>query len=161
MRKHTRRRAITPVPPRGLRPRLAGHQVQDLELVHLANLDAIARGCGTEELLWQVVGGTLTWGRVAQRLGLGEPEMRAQTELVTALVQRYGRTGRVGFTGAEYQLAKQGVDVMDQLARTVDRATAVEAAEWSEARVQAMANAPASAHLFPTAPAITEADVPY
>jgi hypothetical protein len=138
MRKRTRRQP-QPSVPRWLRPRLASDQVRDLELVHLVNLDAIARGEGTEELLWQVVGGTLTWSRVAERLGRGVPEMREQLDLVTRLVQRYGRTGRVAFTGPDYQLAKAGVDVMNQLAQIVDRPTAMEAAAWSEARVNAMA----------------------
>jgi hypothetical protein len=160
-RKRCARRPV-PAMPRWLRPRLADDQLRDLELVHLVNLDAIARGDADEATLWQVVGGMLTWSRVATLLGgLGADDMHAQLDLATRLVQRYGRTGRIVFTGPEYQLAKHGVDVMDQLARTVDRATAVEAADWSEARVQAMANAPAPAHLFPTAPVITEADVPY
>ena len=128
-------------PPRGLRPKLASDQVLDLSLVHLANLDAIATGRGTEELLWQVAGGALTWSRVAQALGRGELEMRQQLELVATLVTRYGKTGKVLFSGPEYQLAKQGVDVMDALAELVDRPTAIAAAAWSENEVNKMAAA--------------------
>ena len=51
------------------------------------------------------------------------------------MIERYGRTERVRFTGEEYQLAKLGVQVMDELARVVDLPTAVEAANWSEDRV--------------------------
>jgi hypothetical protein len=145
MRKHTPRRPVNPV-PRWLRPRLAADQVLDLGLVHWTNLDTLAKGEGTEQLLWQVVGGVFTWSRVADLLHQAdsrfEPavdEMRAQLELATRLVERYGATGRVIFTGTEYQLAKRGCDVMDALARTVDRATAVAAAEWSEAKVNALA----------------------
>lgn len=147
MRKHCRRRPVNPM-PRWLRPRLAGSQVLDLGLVHWQNLDVLAKGQGTEDLLWQVVGGVFTWSRVADllhradsRLEPAVDEMHAQLALVTRLVQRYGATGRVIFTGTEYQLAKRGCDVMDELARTVDRDTAVAAAEWSEAKVDALANA--------------------
>jgi hypothetical protein len=137
MRKHCRR---TPQPsvPRWLRPRLHSAQLRDLELVHLVNLDAIARGDADEQTLWQVVGGVFTWSRVADLLRLGVDDMRAQLELATRLVERYGATGRILFTGPEYQLAKRGVEVMDELARRVDRPTAIAAAEWSEARVNAL-----------------------
>lgn len=126
--------------PRALRPRLASDQVRDLAMVHLVNLDAIARGQADEATLWQWIGGVLTWSRVAELMQVGAPEMQRQIELTESVVRRYGSTGRIGFSGPEYQLAKEGVDVMDELARLVDRPTAVAAADWSEARVNAMAS---------------------
>jgi hypothetical protein len=151
MRKHTRRRIVHPVPP-WLRPKLSADQVQDLAIVHWHNLDALAKGQGDEQLLWQVVGGVLTWSRVADLLAARNAdytpavdEMRAQLELATRLVERYGATGRVIFSGLDYQLAKRGAEVMDQLAQVVDRPTAVAAAEWSEAKVNALSSAPRKA----------------
>ena len=126
-------------PPRGLRPKLQPDQVRDLGICHLSNLDAVASGQAGEAILWQLAGAALTWSRVAELLRVGEPEMRAQLELASTLVARYGRTGEVLFTGPEYQLAKDGVQVMDQLAEIVDRATAVIAAEWSERKVNELA----------------------
>jgi hypothetical protein len=144
MRKRCPRRPVNPVPP-WLRPRLSASQQLDLGLVHWQNLDQIAKGQGTPELLWQVFGGTLTWWRVADllhRRNRGyEPallEMRAQLEVALRLAERFKASGRVVFTGEEYTLAKRGCDVMDALARTVDQPTAVAAAQWSEARVVAM-----------------------
>lgn len=118
--------------PRAFRPKLAPDQVRDLAVVHLENLDAIANGQGTPELMWQVAGGIFTWHRVAEKLQAGVPEMTALLELVERLIERFKRTGRVGFSGTEYQLARHGVDYMDQLAEIVDRRTAIEAAEYSE-----------------------------
>lgn len=126
------------LPPRGLRPRLTKQQLVDLGLAHLANLDALATGQADEDILWQWVGGCLTWSRVADLLGVGQEEMVAQLQLVTSVVQRYGRTGRAGFTGPEYQLAKLGVAYMDDLAEIVDKPTALAAVAWSEARCNAM-----------------------
>jgi hypothetical protein len=151
MRKHNPRQPKPTLPP-WLRPRLTADQVRDLGLAHWINLDAIARGEGDEALLWQVVGGALTWSRVAQLLAARDATrwtpaleaMRAQLELTTALVKRFGATGRVLFTGPEYQLAKQGAELMDELAAIVDRHTAVAAADWSEARVSVMAEESAS-----------------
>jgi sulfite reductase beta subunit-like hemoprotein len=139
MKKRCLRRVFVPLPPRGLLRKLAPDQVTDLALVHLTNLDLISRGLADEAVLWQMVGGVLTWSRAADLLGVGVDEMRAQLELVTRVVERYGRTGRVGFSGIEYQVAKLGVEVMDQLAEMVDAPTAVAAAEWGEARVNALA----------------------
>jgi len=124
---------------RGLRPKLHVDQVRDLALAHVGNLDTVATGQATEEVLWQWIGGVLTWSRVATVLKLGEEEMTRQLELATSMVERYGRVGRVGFSGPEYQLAKEGLQVMDQLAAVVDRPTAIDAADWSEDKVNEMA----------------------
>ena len=138
-RKHTPRRRVTPLPPRGLRPRLTRDQLLDLGLAHVVNLDVIARGEAGEPLLWDYAGAVLTWSRVAILLDRGVPEMTEQLRLSARLIERYGRTGRVLFDGTDYQLAKAGIDVMDQLAAIVDRPTAIAAANWSEGKVAQMA----------------------
>lgn len=137
-RKRTRRHIVVPLPPRGLRPKLSRDQVVDLGLAHVANLDTISRGVAGEDVLWQWVGGVLTWSYVATALERGSHEMQLQLQLVTQVVERYGRTGRVLFTGLDYQLAKDGVEVMDQLAEEVDHPTAIAAAEWAESRMNHM-----------------------
>lgn len=135
MRKHCRRKVITPMPPPGMRPKLAPDQVRDLGISHIQNLDAIAKGEADEATLWQWVGGVLTWSKAAELFGRGIPEMNEQLELTHSVITRYGRTGRVVFTGPEYQIAKHGVDVMDALAEAVPKHIAIAAAEWSEAKV--------------------------
>lgn len=125
--------------PRGLRPKLASDQVRDLSLAHIANLDTIAHGGAGQEILWQWVGGLFTWSRAADLLELGQAEIEPQLAMAAAVIERYGRTGRVAFTGPEYQLAKEGVLVMDALAEHVDRATAIAAADWSENKVNELA----------------------
>lgn len=118
--------------PRWLRPKLSRDQILDLALAHTVNLDTIARGEADEELLWQHVGGILVWSEVARRLAMGLPEMQAQLELADRLIARWRRTGRVAFDGPDYQLAKKGVLVMDELAAIVDQPTASAACDWSE-----------------------------
>lgn len=125
--------------PRVFRPKLASDQVRDLGLAHIVNLDAIATGDAGEAILWQYMGGVLTWSRAAQLLGQGEAEMAEQVALLERLIERFQRTGRVVFTGPEYQLAKDGVLVMDLLAAVVDRPTAVMAADWGERRMNDLA----------------------
>lgn len=130
--------------PRAFRPKLNADQRRDLALLHISNLDAIAMGQATEDNLWQWVGGVLTWSKCAELLELGTDEMFQQIELATRIVNRYRETGRVLFTGPDYQLAKEGVGVMDALADLADQPTASRAADWGEATLQKMAEAAAS-----------------
>lgn len=126
------------VPPRGLRPMLAKDQVLDLGLCHISNLDVIARGTATREVLMHWAESVLLWSRAAELAQAGVAEMAPQLALTTRLIERFERTGIVRFDGADYQLAKVGLDVMDQLASHVDRATAIAAAEWAEQRITQM-----------------------
>lgn len=135
MRKACRRRHLVPMPPRAFRPRLDQSQLRDLSLAHHANLDAIATGDVNEVTLWHAVEAALTWSRTATLLRKYEAAMAQQLSMITDLVTRYGRTGSILFTGPEYQLAKLGVQVMDELAAVVDAPTAVAAAQWSRDRI--------------------------
>jgi hypothetical protein len=136
-RKRCNRRRVAALPPRGLRPMLDAGQRRDLGLVHVINLDTIAGGHADVDVLWQVVGGVLTWSHVAEALGRGVDEMLLQLGLATRLVDHYRDRGRVAFAAGDYELAKVGIGVMDALAEIVDRPTAIAAAEWSERRTAA------------------------
>lgn len=131
MRKRCHRRTVIAVPPKGLRPRLARADLSTVQAYALINFDAIVNGTAQPVILWDLVGGVLTWWKVSRMLGVGEPEMDAQLELTTRLVERYKRTGRVLFDGPDLQLARTGVMVMDQLAELVDTVAAAQAAAWS------------------------------
>ena len=125
-------------PPRGLRPKLAPGQVLDLSLVHHINLDTVVTGQADGTVLWHLMGGALTWSHVASKLGHGEQAMAEQLQMLEAVAARFIKTGRVGFTGLEYQTAKRGVMLQDELAAAVDQQTAIEAALWSEQRINQM-----------------------
>ncbi len=140
MKKRCKRRVIVPLPPPGMRPKLRGDQVLDLSLVHAMNLDTIARGEAGEALLWDWAGSVLTWSKAAELSGAGIDEMTAQLELSNRLIERYRHTGKVRFTGPDYQLAKDGLQVMDQLAQLVDKHVAIKAANWSEARLNELSS---------------------
>lgn len=142
MRKRCTRRPVTPMPPRGMRPRLSADQQRDLGIVHLEILDALAKGQADHDTLWNWAGGVFTWSRIAERLRVGIPEMTEQLKLVASVIERFGRTGRALFVGPEYQLAKLGVGYMDDLAEIVDRHTAIQAAHWSEDLCSRLASKP-------------------
>lgn len=127
--------------PRAFRPKLDASQRRDLGLCHISNLDSIARGEAVEQNLWDWAGAVLTWSKAAELFGSGIEEMAQQRELVARLVNRYRETGRILFSGPDYQLAKEGVEIMDALADAIDRPTAVRAADWGETTLNAMSSA--------------------
>lgn len=131
-RKRCHRRQVQPKPPRGLRPRFDASRLATIGIAHLSTLDDIARGGATVQTLWDMAEAVFTWTRVAEVLGEGVPEMAPQLELAARVIERFGRTGRIAFTGPEYQIAKEGVQVMDALAQRTDVDTAQDAARWSD-----------------------------
>lgn len=137
-RKRCHRRQVIALPPRGLRARMTPDTLSTLAIVHVTNLDEISRGSASEQTLWDFCGAVFTWARVAEMLQLGAVEMTQQLDLAASVVERYSRSGRIGFSGPEYQTAKLGVMVMDALAEAVDVDTAKLAAEWSEERLNSL-----------------------
>jgi hypothetical protein len=122
----------------GLRPKLDAGQLRDLSLAHITNLDAIATGTANVDTLWQWAESWYTWSRVAELKRIACPEIVEQMALVATVTERYRRTGRIAFTGPEYQLAKLGVGYMDDLAALTDRHTAELASTWSAYRIARM-----------------------
>lgn len=116
-------------------------QVQSLSMCHHVNLDAICKGQAEPAMLWDFIGGVLTWWKAAQLLGAGVAEMDAQLELAARLCERWARTGRVLFDGPDMQLARDGVGYMDDLAAQIDTANAWKAAEWSQREVERLESA--------------------
>ena len=85
-----------------------------------------------------MAGAALGWSRIAQQLGQGETEMAQDLHVIRALIDRWQRTGRVAYTGIEYQQAKAGLEVADQLARLTDLITARAAVDWAENRINVL-----------------------
>lgn len=111
--------------------RMGHSQLVDVGIAHIDTLNDIATGQGTYASLRDWVSNVLTWHHAAEAMGLGVDEMAEQLQGCLRLIDRYSRTGRVAFDGPDYQLAKLGVNVMDELARQVPRAVALEAVAWS------------------------------
>ena len=144
MRKRCHRRPITARPPIGLRclgPKLEADQIAALAIAHHTHVDLIVNGKGTPELLWEMAGAALGWSRCAEVLGMGETEIAADLETIAAVLKRWERTGRVGYTGLELQRARAGLEVVDQLARLVDLPTALAGMNWAEEEITRRRNA--------------------
>lgn len=118
--------------------RIPDAELVSLQIAHIDALDRIARGTDFSQHLWDWVSNVVLWSRVADVLDLGQDEMAKQLQLCREVLARWQRTGRIGFDGPGYLLAKHGVDVMDELARQVDQGTAHDAAVWTDRRLAAM-----------------------
>lgn len=125
----------------GLRPQLTVSDRVALGICHIETLDAIATGEADVTLLWDWIETTLTWLKAAELVRQGVPEMLEQFDLVIRVTERHQATRRVIFTGPDYQLAKRGVDVMDQLALVTDKASFAIAGAWAAAKTRAMQGA--------------------
>jgi len=140
-RKRCHRQALLALPPRGMRRKLPASKVTTIAIAHMQNLDDVMSGKATVQVLWDMAESVFTWMRVAEVLGQGVEEMAPQLEVAAAVIERFGRTGRIGFSGLEYQKAKHGVQVMDELAAIVDADTAKAAAAWSDRKLAALVSA--------------------
>lgn len=108
-------------------------------MCHNQNLDGLVRegggGKGSPSpggILRDWVASVFLWSRVAEVLGRGVDEMARQMDLSHTLIARYSTTGVIGLSAEEYQIAREGVLVMDTLTELVDLRTATEASYWRE-----------------------------
>ena len=127
---------------------LSPQQVRDLALAHVVTVDAIAGANPTLQDAWDLAEAALTWSIVAVELRRRDPgnadlvsaleAMALQSEVAVAVIARYHRTGRVGFTGPELSQARAGLAWMDALAEAVDGRTAAMAAVECRRRINVM-----------------------
>lgn len=160
MRKRCRRRPIAAMPPKGLRIMLKPSTVRELLISHHENFDDMTNGRATIETVWQMAGAALGWAKIAQALGLGEPEMARELSMINSVLARWERTGAVGFSGPELQTARDSFDVLEQLANSVDWMTAYAAVDWAEDRINAIRQQrEGSRALLPAAPQAAAAGI--
>lgn len=126
------RRTLSVPLNRLLRPRMQRSQVVTLQIVHEHLLGDLLHDQADTETLWDWMAAVLTWSRVAELQGIGEPEMAAVLELGTRLVERYGATGAVKLQPHEHDIARWACAVMHELAAVAEDAHAVAATHWSE-----------------------------
>ena len=127
---------------------LSPQQVRDLALAHVVTVDAIAGPSPTLQDAWDLAEAALTWSIVAEALRKRDPgsadlaaasaAMEMQSEVAVAVIARYHRTGRVGFTGPELSQARAGLAWMDALAEAVDGRTAALCAMECRRRINVM-----------------------
>jgi hypothetical protein len=109
----------------------AAREDPTIRLIHHVNLDALAQGDAS--VLLHYAASVWTWQYVAERLSLAQAEMQPQLALVERLIASAEASGRLTLNVTDYIVACDGAAIMDMLAAGVDAATAVWAADRSNA----------------------------
>lgn len=94
----------------------------DLSLMPHACIMAIADGSAVEENIYTLANALNMGGLLAERKNLALlPIAVAGQEAVIRVIERFSRTGKIGFSGDDYQAIKAGVTLNDQLQQLCTR----------------------------------------
>ena len=127
--------------PKWFRPKLDADQRTSLRVAHWDNVTAFTSGTATKQTLLEWMSSGFTYAHMMQLLAAdGEeftPEAEAaiagQIETYPAIVERYRKFGRIGFSAAEYLAAKAAAETMDALVELDRHGIALRAVVLSEA----------------------------
>ncbi len=125
--------------PKFWRPKISSAQVLDSRIVHNDLVQRLATGTATAGDCWDWMETGFTYTQMMRMLAedgvqftdeaMGALALQLDTyELICA---RLHRTGRVGLTGPELQIARQAAAVMDELIGMDRHGIAERAARWS------------------------------
>lgn len=112
-----------PVLPKFWRPKLPDSAKTTVQVIHWDLLQRFTDGSATEVELWDWVETGYTYQQMARLLQAdGAPitpeavaAIEEQVSTYDSVIQRFMRTGRPGFSGSEYLVARAAVQTMDTL----------------------------------------------
>lgn len=125
--------------PKFWRPKISTAQVLDARIVHNDLVNRLATGAATTGDLWDWMETGFTYTQMMRMLAedgeqFTDEAMAAlalQLETYEPICARLRRTGRVGLSGPELQIAKTAAEVMDALIGMDRHGIAERAARWS------------------------------
>lgn len=134
-------RAKREVMPKWFRPKLDADQIVSCKVAHWDLIGRITSGIATEHDMWDMVHTALTYSELMRLLEadgtLFTDEAKAaiteHLETMPAVVDRYRKTGRVGFSGEQLLAARAAAEIMEQLIEMDRFGFAVLATEWAKA----------------------------
>ena len=132
-----------PLIPRWFQPKIDKSVQTTCQIYHWENITSITSGSATETLMWDWVESALTCSEMMRLLNKDGTDFTSeakdaiaeQLEIYPAVVARFRRTGKIGFSGTELNIAKAAAHCMDTLI-TMDRhGIAWAARQWSNAQM--------------------------
>ena len=125
--------------PKFWRPVLSSEVKLDAKVIHWDLVNRISSGAATFDDLRDWIETGLTYSQMMQLLAEDGTEFTAealdaiagQIGIYESVIERYGRTGRVGFSGPELLTARAAACVMDGLIELDRHGIAERAAHWS------------------------------
>lgn len=132
--------------PKWFLPKLTPAQTSSCKLAHWDLIGRITSGRATEHDLWDMVHTGLTYSELMRLLEQDGTEFTDEAKAAIAehletfpgVVERYRRTGRVGFNGEQLLAARAAAELMEQLIEMDRFGFAVRATAWATARVDAI-----------------------
>jgi len=132
--------------PKWFRPKLTPAQESSCKLAHWDLIGRITSGRATEHDLWDMVHTGLTYSELMRLLEQDGTEFTDEAkaaisehlESLPGVIDRYRRTGRVGFNGEQLLAARAAAELMEQLIEMDRFGFAVRATEWAKAKVDAI-----------------------
>ena len=135
---HAKRQQFTQL-PKFWQPKLDSNQVLDAKLIHWDLIDRFTTGTANVGDLWDWIETGYTYSQIMRLLVEDGTEftheaMQALAEQIDSypfVIERYRNTGRVGFNGAQLNIARAAAHIMDGLIDMDRHGIAVKAAQWS------------------------------
>lgn len=129
------------LPPPGMRPKLDTAKIWAIAINMQSNVDELTAGTMDDTILWDFVGGVLTWKRVAEVLKykdafaiLHDVYTTAAASAVVSWITR----GVAKFSEDEARKVYESLPWCEALAEESDLVTATAAANWSQSLIDRM-----------------------
>lgn len=135
---HAKRQHLNQL-PKFWQPKLDTTQVLDAKLIHWDLIDRFTSGTANVDDLWDWIETGFTLSQMMRLLVEDGTEftdeavsaLAEQLAIYEAVIARYRTTRRVGFNGAQLNIARAAAHVMDGLIDMDRHGIAVKAARWS------------------------------
>lgn len=123
------------LPPPGMRPKLSDAKVWAIAINMQSNVDELTEGTMNDSILWDFIGGVLTWKRVAEALKYEDAYAVLNDIYTTAAASAVAGwivKGVAKFSVDESRKVFESLPWCEALAKEVDLVTATAAANWSQ-----------------------------
>jgi hypothetical protein len=130
--------------PKWLRRKLDGDQIVSCKVAHLDLISRFTNGTATEHDMWDMLHTALTYSemmRLLEESGIvftdeAKAAVVEHLESMPGVIDRYRKTGRVGFNGEQLLAARAASMVTEQLIEMDRFGIALRASEWAKVKTE-------------------------
>lgn len=130
--------------PKFWRPKLSTAQRLDAGIIHWDLVNRFCDGTATHVELWDWIETGFTYSQMMRMLAEDGAEftpeaqgaIAEQLDIYAAVIDRFRRTGRVGFDAEQLRIARAAANVMDSLLEADRHGIAVRAGQWAIEQTQ-------------------------
>lgn len=129
------------LPPAWLRPKMSTAKVWAVTINMQTNVVELTKGTADDSILWDFIGGVLTWKKVAETLGYQEAYALLEgiyIEVASSLSAGWIVSGVAQLSEEHSRRCFDALPWCEALAETVDMITATASASWSQQVLDAL-----------------------